>query len=84
MITATRQVADIFRDMASKIELNSGSDFGGAVVIVPPDGLPIEILMLDSRKDAMHFWTQIKTVVDVATNQHLVDLKQKQTFGGRF
>lgn len=78
------QISDIFRDMAGRIDLNSGSDFGGAVVIVPPEGPPIEILMLDSRKDAMHFWTQIKTVVDVATNQHLVDLKNKQSFGRTF
>ena len=72
--------------MADKIELNEahGSDFGGAVVIVPPEGDPIEILILDSRKDAMHFWTQVKTVVDVATNDHLVKMKKEQSFGRPF
>lgn len=74
-------IADKFREMADKIDKNADEPFGGAIVIVPPNSeQPIDLLMLDSRQDVMHFWTQVKTVVDVAQNEFLAKLKQNQAW----
>lgn len=80
----TATVPQRFRSMADRIEKNDDADFGGAVVIIPPDeNGSIEMLVLDSRKDVLHFWTQIKTVVDIAQNEYLTKIKQQQTWGVR-
>jgi len=52
----------LFREMAEKIAHNVDSSFAGAVVIVPPDGggEPISLLILDSTKDPIQFWSLIE------------------------
>ena len=76
--------ADPFLKMATRIAHNTeGARFGGAVVIVPPDGggEPIEILFLDQAADAAVFWSilsaKIRTVIDD------LDAKSKQGWQGR-
>jgi hypothetical protein len=57
--------------MAQAIEHNAKtSKFGGAAVIVPPEGggAPIELLILDASGDPAQFWativTRAKMVID--------------------
>lgn len=58
--------ADLFRKMAESIERNGAADFGGAVVIVPPSGNPVEILILNSQKDNAQFWGTLDATVKAA------------------
>lgn len=74
-----------FIQMAERIALNKDSNFGGAVVIVPPEngGEPIELLILDLKADPAQFWATIKTRIDIKIAE--LDEKQRtqQTFGMR-
>ena len=47
-----------FSDMAVKIDHNKDAAFGGAFVIVPPEGAGevVETLILDRQSDAIQFW----------------------------
>jgi hypothetical protein len=75
--------SDPFRNMAASLDLNEGKPFGGALVIIPPaGGDPIEMLILDSREDAMQFYMTIKTMVEVAYNELLIKQQQNKVFGG--
>lgn len=65
--------ADLFRKMADAIERNEGADFGGAVVVVPPSGSPVEILILNSQRDAAQFWGTLDATVKAA----LADLEDQ-------
>ncbi len=49
--------AQRFATMAKQIEHNTGSKFGGAFVIVPPDGAgdPMEALILDTTGNPAQF-----------------------------
>jgi len=52
-----------FTQMATRIDHNTDSNFGGAAVIVPPaqGGEKIELLMLDAKGDPAQFWGTILT-----------------------
>lgn len=59
--------SDPFIKMAELIALNAASGtFGGAAVIVPPEGEPIEVLILDSSADPAQFIGAVKTRLDIA------------------
>jgi hypothetical protein len=75
--------SDRFRAMADAIDLNEGKPFGGAVVIIAPgDDSPIEMLILDSREDALQFYMSIKTMAEVAYNDLLIKRQNNKVFGG--
>ncbi len=75
--------SDKFRAMADSIDNNEGKPFGGAVVIIPPGGGDaIEMLVLDSREDALQFYTNIKTMAELAYNELLQKEQQKRVYGG--
>lgn len=77
------KLSDRFRAMADAIDLNEGKPFGGAVVAIPPgDGQAIDILIFDSREDALQFYTTIKTMAEVAYNDILIKQQQNKVFGG--
>lgn len=57
--------ADPFSDMAERVERNGDDHFGGAAVIVAPDGKVISLLMVDDSKDQAQFWATIKTRVQL-------------------
>ena len=59
----TPSPADAFLAMAAKISRNLPEDFGGAFVLVSPDGSPVEMLILDSRKDPVAFWATASSVI---------------------
>ena len=56
-----------FTKMAERIQHNTDSTFGGAVVIIPPgqNGEPIELLMLDAQGDPAQFWSTILTRIQM-------------------
>ena len=76
--------AEIFAKMAKRIAANADHGFGGAVVIVPPDGDPVQFLVLDPKQDPAMFWANVKTKAEIALAE--MDEKQRQQtmmLGGR-
>lgn len=77
-------IADRFRQMADKLELNGLSDFGGAFVVVPPvhsdGGDAIETLILDSQQDPAQFWSILKTKAEIVLSQMADKQRQGQAF----
>lgn len=57
--------AEFFTSMASRIQANSGAEFAGAVVVVPPEGNPIEMLIVDPTRNPAVFWSTVKSLVDM-------------------
>jgi hypothetical protein len=58
--------ADHFRRMAESIERNPAEGFGGALLIVPPDGeQPVEILLIGGTPDAARFWGLTQSTVKI-------------------
>lgn len=78
-------VAERFRAMADKIDLNKAATFGGAVVIVPPNegGDPIEILLLDNQADVIQFYATINARVTRNVNELETRNRTNQAFGRR-
>jgi hypothetical protein len=78
-ISPSKILADRFRKMADDIERNAGAGFGGAFVVVPPEGggEPFEQLFVTDRQDPSDFWvllsskckTAITAVDQAARNQ---------------
>jgi len=64
-----------FTAMAERIERNP--EFGGAVVIVPPNGEEaMEWLIVDSKGDQLRFWMKLKTDIDAMVQ--LIDERARQ------
>ena len=72
-----------FTKMAARLLHNADATFGGAVVIVPPVGDPIELLMLDAQGDAGQFWGTIKTRIQLAVDKLDEQQRVAQGFGRR-
>lgn len=68
--------------MAEAIEKNAEGSFGGAFVVIPPDGAgdPLETLILDSKQDAAQFWNLLLTKCQIM----LADIDQKQRTASTF
>ena len=64
-----------FAEMARKIEENATNGFSGAVVVVPPAGEPINLLLVSSLGDEALFWATLKTQVEM----RFADLQQRQS-----
>ena len=75
------EAAERFRAMAASLDHNAAATFGGAVVIVPPTGDPIEILMLDNKADLAQFWSTIKTRIDIKLAEIDEQQRNQQAFG---
>lgn len=78
-------LSEPFTRMAAAIDHNTASKFGGAVVIIPPGegSVPIEILMLDSGASAALFWSNMKTIVQMALDGVQIEERRQQGFGSR-
>lgn len=73
---------EAFSRMAERIKHNADAKFGGAVVLVPPNnGVPIELLMLDSAGDEGQFWATIITRIQLAMKAHEDRNQMGRTFG---
>lgn len=63
--------ADLFEQMAERIRRNAGAEFAGAVLLVPPKGEPVEVLLIDPAQDVEHFWVTAEAKVRDAQARHL-------------
>lgn len=74
-----------FRRVADKIDLNISNGFGGAFVVVAPDGSVHDLLILDSNATPAIFYSTLQTRVQIA----LAEIEDQQRsgplggFGGR-
>lgn len=63
--------ADLFREMAERIERNDPAEFAGAILVVPPlpenrgEWEPIEILLINPNRDEPHFWSTVFRKVEM-------------------
>ena len=65
------EIVKHFRDMADTIERNADGSFGGAFVIIPPEGGgdPIKTLILDGSSDLALFWNSVITKAQIMLAQ---------------
>jgi hypothetical protein len=74
----SKEIADIFRRMADRIEKNAAEPFGGCALIIPPVDIQntqqkptmIEMLKLDPNSDFVIFWGEIKSKADQAVVEY--------------
>ena len=72
--------AALFDQMAAQIRLNKDAKFGGAFLMVPPDGDPFSSLMLNQDQPGI-FWAAIQTLANMAVQE--TDRAQRQQSGFR-
>lgn len=73
-----------FREMAERIERNPEAEFAGAIVVVPPEGDPITIMLNDPKPDLEAFWGVAAGKIQVATQEFQQKHGQNQAgFGNR-
>lgn len=72
--------AQRFRQMAERIEATAEAEFGGAVLVVGPDGEAIEYLLTDPKQDIAFFWLSVKSRVETIYAE-LQDKQRRQTTG---
>lgn len=79
----TSIIAKHFRDMADDVERNSTAGFGGALVIVPPEGGgdTIKTLILDGSGDLALFWNSVITKAQIMLAQAEHQRRQQGGFG---
>lgn len=70
----------LFEEMARQIRLNKDAKFGGAFLMVPPEGDPFSSLMLNQDQPSI-FWAAVKTLAEVAMNA--LDPRNQQGFQRR-
>lgn len=58
-----------FRDMADRLDRNADQDFGGAFVVIPPEGEAQTMLLIDSAKNPAIFWAALQTRVQIALQE---------------
>lgn len=74
-----KKPSDHFREIAEKIDKNDLSDFGGAFLLVPPEGQPLSNIFIGS-KDPVAFLALLKTKVETLMNEAEQREKQRQGF----
>jgi hypothetical protein len=70
-----------FAEMAKRIEHNAAADFAGAIVIVPPTGEAMSVLMLDGGHDRGAFWSMARARIEIVWKQ-LQDEERRGQLGG--
>lgn len=80
-MATTAEIVKHFRDMADTIEKNADGSFGGAYVIIPPEGGgdPIRTLILDGHQDMALFWNSVVTKSQIMLT---VAEKNQRAMGG--
>lgn len=66
-----KKFSDLFRDMADRIERNKPEDFAGAILIVPPTGDAIAVMIADPTKDLEAFWAVAQSKIQIATAEYM-------------
>ncbi len=64
-----------FRAMAARIEKQDEKEFAGAVLIVPPTGEPIAVMITDPSKDPEAFLAVAMSRIQIA-QQEIMSAKQ--------
>ena len=70
-----------FKEMAVKIDHNVHSTFGGAAVIVAPDGDKVELLLLDASADPAQFWGTVSSRIEIILENYKDKVRQQRAFG---
>ena len=72
-----------FTRMAERIDKNDGEQFGGAFVIIPPDGAgeAMQSLMINSGTDLAAFWMLLQSMINVALEN--IKAQQASPYGRR-
>ena len=72
-----------FSTMAVKIDHNKESSFGGAFVIVPPEGAGevVETLILDRQSDAIQFWKMLMEKAAATVTKLENEARNQSAFG---
>ena len=73
--------AQPFRAMAERIARNDPDEFAGALLIVPPQGEPVEYLAINPKQDVAAFWGAVQAYVQRVLAE--MEEKQRNPFGGR-
>lgn len=73
---------EILRRVADQIEAMNADVFGGVAVIVPPQdgGEPIEVLILDPKKNPAQFYSTIQTRLQIDAAELGDRSRQQQGF----
>jgi hypothetical protein len=64
--SAAEIAVEAMNRMAARITANVDTDFAGAFVVAPPEGEPIELLLLQSTQSAAIFWSLLQTRASMA------------------
>ena len=77
------EIAARFRRMADAIEKNE--NFGGAFVVVPPEGAgeSVQTLLLDPTPDPAQFWQMLLTKCQIQIAEIEMAKRTNQSFGRR-
>lgn len=77
--------AELFFQMRERIVKNEDAGFGGAFVIVPPEGAgdPVQTLLLDPTPDPAQFWQMLLTKCQIMIAEIEVAKRTNQAFGRR-
>lgn len=68
-----------FVAMVQRLGKIEASEFAGAVVIVPPNGDPISILISEApRPDLPQFWSIVKTRVEIRMAEAIQDAQSRE------
>lgn len=62
--------AEPFREMAARIERIFESEFSGAILIVPPTGETIAVVIADPKKDLDAFWAVANSKIEIGMAEH--------------
>lgn len=60
------ELAKELREMADRMEKNADGQFGGAFVVIDPNGNVVKTLIIDNKQDPAQFWSILKTKCDMA------------------
>lgn len=79
---SAQTAAGAFTKMADAILLNKQASFGGAVVIIPPEGggEPVDLLLL-TRQSPVAFWALLKATVEAALSDLDAAARQNRAYG---
>ena len=69
--------SDYLKSLIEKIERNPEADFGGAFIIVPPEGDPVQGLFIGQNEPGL-FWASVKTKIEQALDA--IDTRQRQGY----
>ena len=61
------EAAVLFREMAERLEANTGDTFGGAFLVVPPgDSVPVDGVFITTSPNPAVFWSSVGGQVSLA------------------